>query len=131
MSGSPTSRLRLIGLLFWIIGGAVITFGWMGMAEVACVDCQMPYLVSGGAAGIALVIVGSTLILSAAVIDAGERTARRAADLLREAAEEAAEAAEEAAEATAKEESTTEGEPDHETDPDPQSEPAAGGQDPK
>ena len=91
MSGSPTSRLRLIGLLSWLAGGVVITFGWMGMAEVACVDCQMPYLVSGGAAGIGLIIVGSTLVLAAAVLDAGERTAQRAAELLGNAVEEAAE----------------------------------------
>ena len=95
MSGSPTARLRLLGILFWLAGGVVITFGWMGMAEVACVDCQMPYLLSGGAAGIGLIIVGSTLVLSATVLDAGERTAQRAADLLLAAAEEAADEADE------------------------------------
>lgn len=94
MSGSPTTRLRLVGMLFWLAGGAVITFGWMGMAEVACVDCQMPYVLSGGAAGLGLIIVGSTLVLAAAVLDAGERTARRAAELFRDAAAEAEAAAE-------------------------------------
>ncbi|WP_035736250.1 hypothetical protein [Glycomyces arizonensis] len=89
MSGSPTTRLRLVGMLFWLAGGAVITFGWMGMAEVACVDCQLPYVLSGGAAGLGLIIVGSTLVLAAAVLDAGERTAQRAAELFKAAAEEA------------------------------------------
>ncbi|WP_035700549.1 hypothetical protein [Glycomyces tenuis] len=88
MSGSPTARLRLVGILFWLAGGAVITFGWMGMAEVGCVDCQMPYLVSGGAAGLGLIVVGSTLVLASVVLDAAERTARRAAELLKAVAEE-------------------------------------------
>ncbi|GAB4001864.1 hypothetical protein GCM10029992_38500 [Glycomyces albus] len=88
MSGSPTARLRLIGLLFWLAGGTVITFGWMGMAEIAYVDGQMPYLVSGGAAGLALVLVGSTLILYAAVLDSAERGARRTAELFKSALED-------------------------------------------
>ncbi len=92
MSGSPATRLRLLGILFWMAGGIVITFAWMGMAELAYVDGQMPYLVSGGAAGLALVLVGSTLILSAAVAQAAEHTAQRTAALLKLAADEAADA---------------------------------------
>lgn len=103
VSGSPTTRLRFLGLLFWMAGGVVLTFAWMGMAELAYVDGQMPYLVSGGAAGLALVIVGSTLVLSAAMFDAAERGAQRTAELLKQAAEEAADAdADEASEAVAK-----------------------------
>ncbi|MBO3734732.1 hypothetical protein [Glycomyces niveus] len=93
MSGSPATRLRFLGLLFWMAGGVVLTFAWMGMAELAYVDGQMPYLVSGGAAGLALVVVGSTLILSAAVSDAAERGAQRTAELLKQAADEAADQA--------------------------------------
>ncbi|MQM26535.1 hypothetical protein [Glycomyces albidus] len=93
MSGSPTARLRLLGILFWLAGGAVITLGWMGMAELAYVDGQMPYLVSGGAAGLALVLIGSTLVVMAALFEAAERTAQRTADLLKQAADEAVEAA--------------------------------------
>ncbi|WP_199033952.1 hypothetical protein [Glycomyces salinus] len=88
MSGSPTARLRLVGLLFWLAGGTVLTFGWMGMAEIAYVDGQMPYLVSGAAAGLALVLVGSTLILYAAVLDSAERGARRTAELFKSALED-------------------------------------------
>jgi hypothetical protein len=91
VSGSPTTRLRFLGLLFWMAGGVVLTFAWMGMAELAYVDGQMPFLVSGGAAGLALVIVGSTLVLSAAMFDAAERGARRTAELLKQAADEAVE----------------------------------------
>ncbi|MFC3491732.1 hypothetical protein [Glycomyces rhizosphaerae] len=90
MSGSPTTRLRFLGLLFWLAGGVVITFAWMGMAELAYVDGQMPYLVSGGAAGLALILVGSTLVISAAVLDAAEHGAQRTAELLKQAADEAA-----------------------------------------
>lgn len=92
MSGSPTARLRLVGLLFWLAGGAVITFGWMGMAEIAYVDGQMPYLVSGGAAGLALILVGSTLVLYAAVLDGAERGARRTAELFKSALDDMEEA---------------------------------------
>jgi hypothetical protein len=93
VSGSPTTRLRLLGILFWMAGGAVITFGWMGMAELAYVDGQMPYLVSGGIAGLALILVGSTLIVAAAVAEAAERTAQRTAELLKQAADDAMDAA--------------------------------------
>lgn len=97
VSGSPTTRLRFLGLLFWLAGGVVITFAWMGMAAIAHIDGQMPYLVSGGAAGLALILVGSTLIISAAVLDAAERGAQRTAELLKQAAEEAADAQQEEA----------------------------------
>lgn len=108
VSGSPTTRLRFLGLLFWMAGGVVLTFAWMGMAELAYVDGQMPFLVSGGAAGLALVIVGSTLVLSAAMFDAAERGARRTAELLKQAADEAVEeqAPAEPAEAETKSEAT-------------------------
>jgi F0F1-type ATP synthase epsilon subunit len=102
VSGSPTTRLRLLGILFWMAGGIVITFGWMGMAELAYVDGQMPYLISGGIAGLALILVGSTLIVAAAVAEAAERTAQRTAELLKQAADEAMEAAAADRDATAK-----------------------------
>jgi hypothetical protein len=102
VSGSPTTRLRLLGILFWMAGGIVVTFGWMGMAELAYVDGQMPYLVSGGVAGLALILVGSTLVVTAALFDAAERTAQRTAELLKQAADEAADAAAADREAAAK-----------------------------
>jgi len=102
VSGSPTTRLRLLGILFWMAGGIVITFGWMGMAELAYVDGQMPYLISGGVAGLALILVGSTFIVAAALSEAAERTAQRTAELLKQAADEAVEAAAASREAPAK-----------------------------
>ncbi|WP_157974881.1 hypothetical protein [Glycomyces dulcitolivorans] len=114
MSGSPTARLRLLGILFWLGGGAVITFGWMGMAELAYVDGQMPYLVSGGAAGLALVLIGSTLVVMSALFEAAERTAQRTVDLMRQAADEAVAAAE-AAESARKAEKPEVGAPEPES----------------
>lgn len=103
MSGSPTARLRLLGILFWLAGGVVLTFAWMGMAEIAYVDGQMPYLVSGGAAGLALVVIGSTLVVAAALFEAAERTAQRTAELLKQAADDAVEAAAQASKEQQKE----------------------------
>lgn len=50
--------LGLIGLGFVAIG-----LGWSGAANVNCVDCQVPYLLSGGVFGLALIILGAGLIL--------------------------------------------------------------------
>lgn len=88
MSSSHISRLRLIGIIFWLAGAAVITFGWMGMASEACVDCQMPYLLSGGAAGVGLIIVGSTLVLIATMHDVASRNAEKMAELFEDPEEE-------------------------------------------
>jgi hypothetical protein len=55
--------LRILGLGFVVAGFVVIGFGWSGMAKVACPDCQLPYLLSGGAGGLGLVIVGATLLI--------------------------------------------------------------------
>lgn len=72
-SGRPGKRsseqqvalARWLGLILIAAGGAAIAFGWSGMARVNCADCQLPYLLSGGAAGLALVIVGASLFVIA------------------------------------------------------------------
>jgi hypothetical protein len=56
---------RFIGLLFALAGFGAIGIGWNRMASVSCVDCQLPYLLSGGAAGLGLVLVGVGLLLVA------------------------------------------------------------------
>jgi hypothetical protein len=58
---------RFLGLLFALAGFAAIGVGWNGMASVTCVDCQLPYLLSGGAAGLGLVMVGVGLLVVAQV----------------------------------------------------------------
>lgn len=76
---SQVSRLRLLGLLFWLAGGLAITLGWTGTAQVACVDCQVPYLISGGAGGIALTVAGTGLLVIAQLRVEGHRIAERLA----------------------------------------------------
>lgn len=71
---------RILGLFFCVAGFLAIGFGWNGMAKVACADCQLPYLLSGGAAGIGLILVGVGLMVMAQVRD--ERT--KLADQLRQ-----------------------------------------------
>ena len=56
---------RILGLVFLLAGFLAIGLGWNGMARHACADCQLPYLLSGGAAGIALVLVGAVLLITA------------------------------------------------------------------
>jgi len=56
---------RILGLFFCVAGFITIGFGWNGMAKVACPDCQLPYLLSGGAAGLGLIVVGGVLLVVA------------------------------------------------------------------
>jgi len=56
---------RILGLLFCTAGFVTIGFGWNGMAKVACPDCQLPYLLSGGATGLGLIALGSALLVMA------------------------------------------------------------------
>ena len=58
---------RILGLSFIVAGFAAIGFGWSGMARVACPDCQLPYLLSGGAAGVGLIILGAASLIIAQV----------------------------------------------------------------
>jgi hypothetical protein len=58
---------RLLGLVFVAAGFIAIGLAWNGSAQVACVDCQFPYLLSGGAAGLGLILFGSVLLLMAQV----------------------------------------------------------------
>jgi hypothetical protein len=58
---------RVLGLLFLVAGFTVIGVAWNGAASVACVDCQFPYLISGGATGIGLIVLGATLLVVSAL----------------------------------------------------------------
>lgn len=59
--------LIAIGLI--VAGFVVLGIAWNGAASVNCVDCQIPYLLSGGAVGLGLIIVGAGLML----FEAGRR----------------------------------------------------------
>jgi ABC-type Fe3+-siderophore transport system permease subunit len=62
-----TRVARLLGLALCAAGFGAIALGWAGAARNTCVDCQIPYLISGGAAGVALMILGTGLLLMAQV----------------------------------------------------------------
>jgi hypothetical protein len=58
---------RILGLVFCVAGFTTIGFGWNGTAKTALVDKQFPYLISGGAAGVALVLLGVGLLVMSQV----------------------------------------------------------------
>ena len=66
---------RAFGLLVCAAGFAAMGLGWFGAARVSCVDCQIPYLLSGGAVGLGLVIFGVTILVLAQLRAEGRRTA--------------------------------------------------------
>jgi hypothetical protein len=68
---------RLLGLAFCAAGFGAIALGWAGAARKTCVDCQIPYLISGGAAGIALVVLGAGLLLIAQMRTEARRLSAR------------------------------------------------------
>jgi hypothetical protein len=57
------NKAAQIGIGFIGLGFLVIFIAWNGAAEKNCVDCQVPYLISGGATAIGLIIIGSALIM--------------------------------------------------------------------
>jgi hypothetical protein len=63
---------RILGLVFCVAGGAAIAIGWNGAARLASPDQQLPYILSGGFGGMALVLLGVALLLIAQI-----RTERR------------------------------------------------------
>ena len=70
--GGPDRQVRygrVVGLVFAVLGFIVIGLGWNGMAKVACPDCQLPYLLSAGATGIGLIIVGIALLIASQIRD--------------------------------------------------------------
>lgn len=68
---------RLLGLGFCTAGFAAIALGWAGAARRTCVDCQIPYLISGGAAGLALVVFGAGLLVMAQMRTEARRLSAR------------------------------------------------------
>jgi hypothetical protein len=68
---------RVLALAFCTAGFAAIALGWAGAARKSCVDCQIPYLISGGAAGVALVVFGVSLLLMARMRTEARRISAR------------------------------------------------------
>jgi hypothetical protein len=52
-----------LGIGVCVAGFVLIFFGWNGAASVDRLQSQFPYLISGGLAGLALVVLGAALIL--------------------------------------------------------------------
>src|SRR3712207_9300042 len=52
-----------LGMLLCLIGFGVIFFGWNGAASKNIVMAQFPYLISGGIAGLAIVVIGAAMII--------------------------------------------------------------------
>ncbi len=75
MKGSDWAKVSNY-IAFGIIGlGFLALFlGWNGAANQACVDCQIPYLISGGMLGLALVFTGIGVLFV-------QNTRRNTADL--------------------------------------------------
>lgn len=71
----PSSpALTWIGLGVAALGFAVIAFSWGKVAALLDVSLQLPYVVSGGLTGLALVMVGMTAVnVAARRQDAAER----------------------------------------------------------
>ena len=65
--GVGVRNARILGIVLIALGIAAIIIGWNGMAKVDCAQCQLPYLLSGGAAGLGLVLVGSVLLIMAQI----------------------------------------------------------------
>ena len=57
-------RLGPLGVLFCVVGFVLIFVGWNGAAGVDRVPEQIPYVISGGLAGLALVVIGAALLVA-------------------------------------------------------------------
>jgi hypothetical protein len=67
----------IAGVILLVAGGVAITLGWDGAAEIDYLQGQFPYLLSASIPGLALIIVGITiLVLSVIRRDATEREAQ-------------------------------------------------------
>ena len=65
MKQSPWSKFGgVLGILYCVAGFVLIFLGWNGAASNDTVEAQMPYVVSGGIAGLALVVVGAGLMVA-------------------------------------------------------------------
>jgi len=53
-----------LALLFMFIGLAAILVGWNGAAGNISVAAQLPYIVSGGMAGVSFVIIGAAVMIT-------------------------------------------------------------------
>jgi hypothetical protein len=75
-----------LGIVYCLAGVFLVFLGWNGAASYNDVPAQFPYLISGGLAGLALVVVGAALLVTQS--HRADRTALQGTlDELREAVE--------------------------------------------
>ncbi|GAA0602694.1 hypothetical protein GCM10009547_00120 [Sporichthya brevicatena] len=60
---------RIVGAVLVVLGAVVLVAGWIGASGEVYIANQLPYLLSGGLGGLALIGVGATLWLSADLSD--------------------------------------------------------------
>jgi hypothetical protein len=58
VAGRELSWRQAGALVFMVLGGILIVTGWVGVSQNNQVWQQMPYFVSGGVGGLALILVG-------------------------------------------------------------------------
>jgi hypothetical protein len=51
-----------VGWILLVLGAVAIFLGWLGISGQSLTAKQLPYLVSGGLAGVALIVVGSVFL---------------------------------------------------------------------
>ncbi len=65
------SYTRWLGLAFVTAGFVAVALGWSGMSGAKSADAQLPYLLSGGATGLGLIVFGVALLVMAQLRAAG------------------------------------------------------------
>lgn len=75
-------RRAVAGWALVVAAGVVVAAGWYGVSGEADVARQMPFVVSGGLAGVVLAIVGVSLIAMDDLRDERRRLGRLEAELL-------------------------------------------------
>lgn len=63
-SDEPGRRMLLLGGILLPLGVLLVLIGWLGTARTPLVFEQVPYVVSGGLLGLALVVIGGFLYFS-------------------------------------------------------------------
>ncbi len=71
-TGLPMRSAKIVALVLAVAGFAMIVLGWSGMTNAITADAQLPYMLSGGFGGVAL-ILGSVGLLLVAQIRAERR----------------------------------------------------------
>jgi hypothetical protein len=82
MARRLTDPAARTGLVLAVTGGAVLAGGWAGLERAALLSEQIPWIVSGGLGGLALVAVGLHLFSGAGLAAERRRLERVEAAIL-------------------------------------------------